>query len=218
MPGACRKAPSRYSRAREIAVRSSQPTARLAAIADDSVQPVPCVCAVSMRGIRTSKVSCAVHATSTDSGPARCPPLTSTTRGPSFRIRWPAARMSSTERIVISANTSASGRLGVTMCERGRSSLRMAATASASSRRSPPLATMTGSTTTSGRSSSAIAAATASTMAAVASMPTLTASAPMSPATASICAVTRSVSIARHIVTPSVFWAVTAVMAQVPYT
>ena len=44
-----------------------------------------------------------------------------------------------------------------------------------------------------GRSSSAMAAATASTMAALASMPTLTASAPMSPATASICAVTRSV-------------------------
>ena len=64
--------------------------------------------------------------------------------------------------------------------------------ASSSSRRSPLLATITGSTTRCGSSSSSIAAATASTIAALASMPVFVAWIAMSPATASICAVTRS--------------------------
>ncbi len=49
-------------------------------------------------------------------------------------------------------------------------------------------------------------------------MPIFTASAPMSPAIASICAVTRSAGSACHATTPSVFCAVTAVMALVPKT
>ena len=65
---------------------------------------------------------------------------------------------------------------------------------------------------------SSMAAPTASTIAAFASMPIFTASAPMSPAIASICAVTRSAGRACHATTPSVFWAVTAVMALVPKT
>ena len=60
--------------------------------------------------------------------------------------------------------------------------------------------------------------ATASTIAAVASMPVLVAWISMSPATASICAVTRSAATAATAVTPTVFWAVIAVMALVPYT
>ena len=40
----------------------------------------------------------------------------------------------------------------------------------------------------------------------------------MSPATASICAVTMSAATADTAVTPTVFWAVMAVMALVPYT
>ena len=66
------------------------------------------------------------------------PPFTSTTRGPSCRIRSPARSMSSSERIGISARTSASGMFGVTICARGRSSDFNAATAVVSSRRSPP--------------------------------------------------------------------------------
>ncbi len=54
----------------------------------------------------------AVQATSIESGPSRWPPLTSTTRGPSSRIRRPASRMSSSERTGISASTSASGTFG----------------------------------------------------------------------------------------------------------
>ena len=66
--------------------------------------------------------------------------------------------------------------------------------------------------------SSSIAAATASTIAAVASMPIFVASMRMSRATASICAVTRSAGNGATAVTPRVFCAVTAVMALVPYT
>ena len=55
---------------------------------------------------------------------------------------------------------------------------------------SPLLATITGSMTTCGRRQRAIAAATASTIAAVASMPVFTPSRRMSDATASICAAT----------------------------
>ena len=62
--------------------------------------------------------------------------------------------MSSTDRIGMPGSTSASGTFGVTTCAAGSSSDRIASTASASSSRSPPFAIMTGSTTTCGRSSS----------------------------------------------------------------
>ena len=78
------------------------------------------------------------------------------------------------------ASTSASGRLGVTTRARCSSDARTAWTASASSRRSPLLATITGSTTRFGSSSASMAATTASTVAAVASIPVFTASQPMS--------------------------------------
>ena len=57
---------------------------------------------------------------------------------------------------------------GVTTSARGSSSARIARTPSSSSSASPLLAIITGSTTTIGRSSSSIAAPTASTIAAVA--------------------------------------------------
>ena len=89
-------------------------------------------------------------------------------------------------------STSASGMFGVTTRARRSSVARTACTASSSSRRSPLLATITGSTTRLGSSSASTDAATASTMAEVASMPVFTASQPMSLTTASICAVTNS--------------------------
>ena len=45
-----------FARAASSAARSSSPSARLAAIADESVQPVPCVWLVAMRGPRSSNV------------------------------------------------------------------------------------------------------------------------------------------------------------------
>src|SRR4051812_43035161 len=153
-----------------------------------------------------------------ESSVSRCPPFTSTTRGPIRRIRSPALYMSATERTGMSARTSASGMLGVTTWATRSNSDVIAATASMSSNRSPPLATMTGSTTTCGKSSPRIAATTASTIAAFASMPIFTASVPRSPITASICAVTRSAGKACHATTPRVFCAVMAVIALVPNT
>ena len=54
--------------------------------------------------------------------PSRCPPLTTTTRAPSARIRRAAMRMSSRDRIVMSASISASGMFGVTTIARRSSS------------------------------------------------------------------------------------------------
>ena len=51
MPGAWRMRPVEIvPRAARWPSRSASPSARFAAIADDSVQPVPCVCRVSIRG------------------------------------------------------------------------------------------------------------------------------------------------------------------------
>jgi len=62
----------------------------------------------------------------------------------------------------------------------------------------------------------ATAPATVSTIAAVASMPVFAPCTPMSLTMASIWARTSCGERASNIVTPSVFWAVTAVMALVP--
>ena len=174
-----------------LAIRS--PSARFAAIADDRVQPVPCVCGVSIRGRRISNALAAVQTTSIDSGPSRWPPLTQYDARPHARgsARRPA-RMSSSD---------ADGHPGQHLRFRHVRRDHVRARQQFRSHRrdrvvleqpSPPLAIITGSTTTCGSSSSSIAAPTASTIAAFASMPIFTASAPMSPTTASICAVTRS--------------------------
>jgi hypothetical protein len=93
---------------------------------------------------------------------------------------------------------------------------RTACTASSSSKWSPLFATMTGSTTRFGSSRDSTAAATASTIVELASMPVLTALQPMSDTTASICSVTKSSGTARTPFTPTVFCAVSAVMAEMP--
>ena len=106
--------------------------------------------------------------------------------------------------------------LGVTTRARGSNAARSTCTPSSSSKRSALLDTIAGSTTTKGRSSDSIAAATASTMAAFASMPVFVACRAMSLATASICAVTRSADSATDVVMLTVFCAVMAVIALVP--
>ena len=121
------------------------------------------------------------------------PTFTNTTRGPSRRMRSPASRMSASERIGNPASASASGMFGVTMCASGSSSDFSAATAAVSSRRSPPFAIMTGSTTIGTLGRDASVRATALTIAALASIPILIASAPISPSTASICCTTSGV-------------------------
>src|ERR1700716_3779160 len=63
-----------------------------------------------------------------------------------------------------------------------------------------------------------MAAATADAFAAVPSIPLLNADGGRSSQTESICARTRSVETGSHLLTPRVFWAVTAVIAEVPKT
>src|SRR5882672_9232180 len=133
-------------------------------------------------------------------------------------MRFAASRIASTSAIVRPERTSASGMFGVTISASGRRRAFIVVTASSSKRRVPLLETISGSTTRLGARNLLSAAATASTMAVLASMPVLTESKPMSWATASICAATTSGSMVWMRVTPTVFCAVTAVIADVPNT
>ena len=113
-------------------------------------------------------------------------------------------------------SASASGRFGVTTAARG-SRMRTRAAGASRSRASPPLATITGSRTRGQSECSASLAATDSMIPALESMPILTASAPMSFATESICG-RRSSGGTQDALHARVFCAVRAVMAHVPNT
>src|SRR3989442_8377189 len=142
-----------------------------------------------------------------------------TTRfGPRSKMRFAASRIASTSEILCPDRTSASGMLGVTTSASGRSLVFSAPIASSFRRRAPLLATITGSTTRFGTRWRLSAAATASRILVLDSMPVLAASMPMSSATASICAATTSASISWMRVTARVFCAVMAVIAEVPNT
>ena len=91
-----------------------------------------------------------------------------------------------------------------------------AALALGSSSAAPLEATITGSTTTGASRTSSSAAATASIVVSSPSIPTLTASTPMSSTTALTWATMISGGIGAIASTPVVFWAVIAVIAQVP--
>ena len=150
--------------------------------------------------------------------PPACPPLTITACGPSSRRSRAAARRSSRVAMLRFSSTSASGRLGVMIAARGSSFVRSASTASSRSSLAPPLATITGSTTSRVIPWSLMAFATASMISADESMPVLAARTSRSLTTASICARMRSVGSSRIWVTSTVFCAVIAVMAEVPCT
>ena len=99
---------------------------------------------------------------------------------------------------------------------RGKRTLLSVAMASLSSRTSPLAATMTGSSTTGTPGSNLRPSATASMTALVASMPIFTAPILRSRATTAICCVTNSGGTTWTPSTPSVFWAVSAVIALAP--
>ena len=96
------------------------------------------------------------------------------------------------------------------------SSLRNASTASAASRRSPEVATITGSSTMFLARWSARPFATVSMLAVCDSMPIFTASTSRSEKTASICALMKSAGTSWMPVTPCVFCAVSATMTDAP--
>ncbi|MNE96331.1 hypothetical protein D3C80_1945160 [compost metagenome] len=94
--------------------------------------------------------------------------------------------------MVMPVNISASGMLGVTTRDSGSSSLTNAATASCSRRGEPPLATITGSTTSRSQPYSLILAAVLLMIALLKSMPVFTASGGKSAPTESSWAATAS--------------------------
>ena len=124
--------------------------------------------------------------------------------------------MSSAVRMSRPSSALASGRLGVTISARGNSHFAMACTVASVPSCAPLVLTMTGSTTRLAIGWRSSAERMASTTCGVPSMPVLAASTPMSPATASICAATMSGVSDSTAVTPSVFCAVMAVMADMP--
>ena len=137
---------------------------------------------------------------------------------PNARIRLVARLASSRDAIGIAANFSASIRLGVTRRACGSNLVRISSMASSSSSLWPLVAIITGSTTTGMLVSAAIASQTAATTSWLGSIPVLIARTSKSATTVSICAVTSPAPIASAAVMPTVFWAVTAVMAQTPCT
>ena len=203
--------------ARPTASRSPTPCASRAVMAAESVQPVPCVLRVSTFGRTKRSMPVASHRMSTASSPLPCPPLRSTAWHPSARSAWAcAATSASLVASLASSRRAASGRLGVIRRACGNSSRFSASTASASSRTSPLVATITGSTTSGRRGPSRSRRATASTMPALASIPVLMAPTARSHSTASICATTKEAATGSTAATPCVFCAVSAVMTEAP--
>ena len=96
--------------------------------------------------------------------------------------------------------------------------MRTSSTASSSSSRWPLVEIITGSTTTGMRECTSNRPHTSATSDRVASMPVLTALTSKSSSTDSICAVTTSGLMVSTVVMPTVFCAVTAVMAHTPCT
>ena len=114
------------------------------------------------------------------------------------------------------SSNAASSRLGVISAARGNSSATSACTAGGSIRRAPVAEVITGSSTTCGSAWRSMACATVCTSSGECSMPIFTACTPMSLATASICAARKSGGAAWMPATPSVFCAVSTVMALMP--
>src|SRR5262249_14862163 len=100
----------------------------------------------------------------------------------------------------------------------GKISLIRAARASGSRSGAPDLAIITGSTTTGTSGVARSRPATAAMMGAVDNIPILTASASKSERTASHCSTTNSGGRFKTPVTPTEFWAVTAVITDMPNT
>ena len=137
--------------------------ARLAAMAEAKIQPVPCVFLVSIRSARNSVNAAVVkHVCGYSS---RWPPFMTTLSGPKSRIARAASFICT--RVLISRPVSApaSCRLGVTTVASGSNLSFKAAMASRFSSGAPLLAIITGSTTSGSSFRSEIAAATASMIA-----------------------------------------------------
>ena len=125
----------------------SSPRARWAAIAAESMHPVPCVFAVSMRSASTQTIAVPSKNRSSARSPARCPPFTRTALGPSDRMASRGVLHVAAVPTRKPVRPLASGRFGVTRVASGRMRSRRAPTASSASSGCPCLDMNTGSTT-----------------------------------------------------------------------
>ena len=183
------------------------PAPRRVARAEEREQPVPCVFFVSTRlaATRCTDPSALTTALSAMS-PSRCPPLTTTAVlaafAHSFAVAIASSRSLASSVWVRTANSFKFGVMRSTWEQRSRT----ACSASFSSRRSPLVATITGSSTTgtsAGRRRRK--SATLAVMAASASMPIFTASISTSSMTESSCSCRKSTGGTWTLRTPWVF-------------
>ena len=178
---------------------------------------MPCVLVVSSRvdstGVCVPSGAIQVLVTRRE---ARCPVFTTTATPVCADQRRAWARASSSVSAGPSpVSTASSWMLGVTTVAR-RQNWTMACSASGSSSRSPLVATMTGSTTSTGGWCSSSQASTAVMVSTVPSIPVLTASRVTSSLTARSWSVRKSVGGVWMERTPWVFWATRAVTALIP--
>ena len=155
-------------------------------MADESVQPVPCVFFVSMRSPRSHSSEPSGVTSRSFASAVPWPPFTRTALPHAAAIARAASAMSASPSMRPSARISASGMLGVTTLASGSSSRLSTSSASSAIRRDPDVDTMTGSTTTRPTSCARRPSAMARMIAAEETMPTLTASGRMSSKTVSI--------------------------------
>ena len=103
--------------------RASRPCARPAAIAEESVQPVPCVLLVSIFSAVKRAIASRVTSRSVASGACAWPPLISTALAPSASSACACARISSSFCASgVSVSAAASCRFGVMSSARGKRS------------------------------------------------------------------------------------------------
>ena len=184
------------------------------------MQPVPWVRTVSMRSAEscTTSPSSVSRMSSASAVSRRWPPLMTTFFTPMDWIFFAAVRRSSAVWMVMPQMTSASGTFGVSTVASGRISRTRVAEASSSMSAAPPLAIITGSTTTGISGCFRSSAATARMISASGSMPVLRAPISKSLKTECICSFTNSTGTLWMPCTPRVFCAVTATMTEVPKT
>src|SRR3954447_10761412 len=212
----CSTARAAVRRASSAASRGVAPWARKAASADACVQPEPWAAPSGCLGPGISVI--VAPSSKRPVAMSRWPPVRTTWAGPRS---WTARTRSCGSRIArpSRARTRASGTFGVATAARGRMSSTSASRASGARRTAPDSATITGSTTSGvSGSASSRARATASTVGASLSMPSLIARGGRSSRIARTCASMISGGTGWTAVTPTVFCAVIAVMALVPWT
>ena len=143
------------------------------------------------------------------------PPLASTAAPVMCESSSAASTISALVERLRPSRWPSSGRLGVISAARGNSASRKAAMAAGSISAAPEVAIITGSSTI-GAFTPSSARATWAMISASCSIPIFTASTPMSETQEAICSATMSPAIGAIACTPTVFCAVTAVIAVMP--